>query len=338
MMPDIEFAHPALLLLLPLALLPLWRRRREALEFSAIACLPPDRAGSALGAAALALAILTLACLVLALAAPARPPVLVPRVGHGAEILLLMDRSRSMDDRMLPDDWRSIDPLSLTQQVWSRGPVKSQVARDLLARFVAQRSDDRFSVMFFSTNPLHVVPFTQHQAVVQAGIAAGGIGRGLGDTNMGRALLAAIDQFEHRRYSGSRIILLVSDGGAQLTDEVRARIANGLLRDRIQLYFIYLRSYNGHTLDAQEPGSESVPEVALHRFFQTLHSPYRAYQAEIPEDFAKAVADVGAQQNLPLDYFEQLPRRELRRPLLAAAALACALLVLLRASLLDAWG
>lgn len=337
MMPNIEFAHPWLLLLLPLALLPLWRSRREALAFSNLGWLPKDRAGRALGALWIALAVLTLGGIILALAGPARPPMLVPRTGHGAEILILMDRSRSMDDRMLPDDWRTIDPLNLTQQVWSRGPVKSQMARDLLSRFVAQRAEDRFSLMFFSTNPLHVVPFTQHQAVVQAGIAAGGIGRGLGDTNMGRALLAAIEQFEHRQYSGSRIILLVSDGGAQLTDDVRARIANGLLRNRVLLYFVYLRSYNGHTLDAQEPGSESVPEVALHHFFQTLRSPYRAYQAEIPEDFAKAVADVGAQQNLPLDYLEQIPRRDLRRPLLAGAALACALLVWLRASFLGGW-
>ena len=248
-----------------------------------------------------------------------------------------MDRSRSMDDRMLPDDWRSIETLNLAQQVWSRGPIKSQVARDLLSRFVAQRAEDRFALMFFSTNPLYVVPFTQRADFVQAGIAAGGVGRGLGDTNMGRALLAAIEQFEKRPYSGSRIILLVSDGGAQLTDDVRLRIAEGLARSRVALYFLYLRSFNGHTLDDSSPGSEAVPEVALHRFFQTLHTPYRAYQAEIPEDFAKAVADVGAQQNLPLDIIEQIPRRELLQPALAVAAGACALLLVLCSVHLGSW-
>jgi len=336
-MVPIGFSHPWVLLLLPLALLPLRRSRRDLLAYAHVAWLPPDRAGRALGALWIGAAVCTVAAVVLALAGPFRAQTQVPRVGRGAEILILMDRSRSMDDRMLPDDWRSIDPLSLHQQVWSRGPVKSQVARDLLSRFVAQRSDDRFSLMFFSTNPLHVVPFTQHQAVVQAGIAAGGIGRGLGDTNLGRALLAAVEQFDKRPYTGSRIILLVSDGGAHLNDDVRERIATGLLRNRVGLYFAYLRSFNGHGLDEQEPGSESVPEVALHRFFQTLQTPYRAYQAEVPEDFARAVADVGAQQNLPLEYLESVPRLDLRKPMLALAAVCCVLLLALRGAMLGHW-
>ncbi len=334
---SIEFAHPLWLVLLPLALLAWRRSRSDALAFSHLGMVPSDRAGRLLGILWVAAAMLAVTAIVLALAGPRLGQTQMVRSGHGAEIMLLMDRSRSMDDRMLPDDWRSIETLNLAQQVWSRGPIKSQVARDLLSRFVAQRAEDRFALMFFSTNPLYVVPFTQRPDFVQAGIAAGGVGRGLGDTNMGRALLAAIEQFEKRPYSGSRIILLVSDGGAQLTDDVRLHIAEGLARSRVALYFLYLRSFNGHTLDDSSSGSEAVPEVALHRFFQTLHTPYRAYQAEIPEDFAKAVAAVGAQQNLPLDIIEQVPRRELLQPALAVAAGACGLLLALCSMHLGSW-
>jgi mxaC protein len=285
-----------------------------------------------MGAAALALA-----SIVLALAGVSRPQTQAVRIGRGAEVLILMDRSRSMDDRMLPDDWRSVDPLTLRFQVWDHGPVKSKVARDLLSQFVARRQEDRFALMFFSSNPLNVMPLTQHQDVIQAAITAGGIGRGLADTNMGRALEAAIDQFEGRPYSGSRIILLVSDGGAKLDEDTRRRIASGLARNRIAVYFLYLRSYNGHRLDSAEPGSEEVPEVALHRFFQTLKTPYRAYQSEVPEDMTRAVADVAAQQNLPLEYLEQIPRRDYSRPLLGLAALACAMLLALHSMRLTAW-
>ena len=35
------------------------------------------------------------------------------RTGRGAEILVLMDRSRSMDDNMLTSDWRQLDPLAV---------------------------------------------------------------------------------------------------------------------------------------------------------------------------------------------------------------------------------
>ncbi|HYL17355.1 MAG TPA: VWA domain-containing protein, partial [Burkholderiales bacterium] len=44
-----DFARPWVLVLLPLALLPLLRRRRDTLAFSYVAWLPVDRAGRALG-------------------------------------------------------------------------------------------------------------------------------------------------------------------------------------------------------------------------------------------------------------------------------------------------
>jgi len=331
-----DFALPWMLLLLPLAALPFLAPRRDALKFSWLGWLPADRLGQVAGVVARIVAALAIASIVLALAQPGRPETQVPRTGRGAEILVLMDRSRSMDERMLPSNWRSIDPLNVRHHV-SRGPQKAQVSRELLSKFVAQRPDDRFSLMFFSTRPLNVMPFTQHDAAIQAAIAAGGIGRGLADTDVGKALLAAIGSFEKRAYSGSRIILLVSDGGAQLTESTRERIRAGLLRNRIALYWIYLRSYNSPPLDTTDPKLEVIGEVALHRFFSTLATPYHAYQAEVEEDLAKAVADVGRQQNLPLDFMEQIPREDYSRHFLAFAALACLVLLLHRVALLRSW-
>jgi mxaC protein len=211
------------------------------------------------------------------------------------------------------------------------------MARDLLAKFVAQRADDRFSLMFFSTRPLSVVPFTQHDAVVQAGIAAGGVGPGLADTEVGPALLAAIGQFDHRAYTGSRIILLVSDGGSDLSETTRQRITNALARNRVALYWIYLRRFSSPKLDDPAAAKAGAPEVTLHRFFQTLHTPYRVYQAEEPEDLAKAVADVGREQNSPLDFSELMPRTSYAPYFLGAAAFSCLMLLLYRALSLRRW-
>jgi mxaC protein len=182
-----------------------------------------------------------------------------------------------------------------------------------------------------------VVSFTQHDEVVQAGIAAADIGRGLANTEVGRALLAATAEFDRRAYSGSRIILLVSDGGAYLDEPTRQRVLAGLARNRIALYWIYLRSYNAPTLDNSEPGREGAPEIALHTFLQTLRTPYRAYQAEVPEDLQKAVADVGRQQNFPLDFLEEVPRQDYSRRFVAAAAICCLLLLLGRSLALRSW-
>ncbi len=332
----IDLAHPWMLLLLPLALLPLLRSRRDALGFSHLAWLPRDRIGQFAGWMWRGCAVIALGSAIVALAGPGRPQTQVMRTGHGAEILVLMDRSRSMDDKMMPSDWRSIDPLSRLAHL-SRGPQKSRVARELLARFVAQRPDDRFSLMFFSTRPMNVVPFTQHDEVVQAGIKAAATGRGLSNTDVGRALLAAVGEFDHREYSRSRIILLVSDGGTFLPVPIRKLIRAGLLRDRVSLYWIHLKSYNSPALDSQEPGSDAAPEVALHRFFRTLRTPYQVYEAEVPEDLEKAVADVGRQQNFPLDFVEQLPRADYSRVFVTIAAMACAMVLAGRALLLRSW-
>jgi mxaC protein len=331
-----DFAHPLLLLLLPVALLPLLRNRRDALGFSSLAWLPRDRVGQWAGWIWRGCAVIAFASSIVSLAGPGRSQMQVMRTGHGAEVLVLMDRSRSMDEKMMPADWRSIDPLSRLAHL-SRGRPKSTVARELLARFVAQRPDDRFSLMLFSTRAMNVVPFTQHDEVVQAGIAAGVAGRGLSNTDMGRALVAGIDAFERREYSGSRIILLVSDGGTFLDEAMRHLIRTGLQRNRVSLYWIHLKSYNTPALDSTEPGSDSAPEVSLHRFFRSLQTPYRVYEAEVPDDLAKAVADVGRQQNLPLDYVEQFPRADYSRNFIALAALACGLLLAGRVLLLRSW-
>lgn len=333
---EFDLLHPWLLLLLPLALVPLLRRRRDSLGFSHIAWLPHDRMGRIAGWLLRACAVLAIACAIVALAGPGKSQLEVTRTGEGAEILVLMDRSRSMDDNMMPSDWRSIDPLSRLAHL-SRGRPKAEVARTLLAEFVAHRPADRFALMFFSTRPLNAVPFTQHDEMVQAGIAAGGTGRGLSNTDVGRAVLAAIDQFEPREYTGSRIILLVSDGGAFTTRNIQQRIRSGLQRNRISLYWLHLKSYNSPDLDSNEPGSERAPEVALHRFFKTLQSPYRVYEAESPDDLAKAVADVEHQQNFPLDYVEQFPRADYSRSFIFVAVLACLLLLVQRAFSIRSW-
>jgi mxaC protein len=329
----LAFENPWMLTLLPLALLPLLRRRRDTLAFPSVAWLPPDRVGRIIGLIWPVFAVLAPASSIFALAQPGRPQTEVQRTGTGAEILVLLDRSRSMDDRMLPANWREIDPSLLLYHL-GRGPQKAQVARELLSQFVERRPDDRFSLMYFSNRPLSVVPFTQHDAVMQAGIAAGAIGRGLANTEVGTALLAAIAQFDQRAYSGSRIMLLVSDGGANMDDEMMQRIRIGLARNRIALYWIYLRSYNSANLDTNEARWENAPEIALHRFFQTLQTPYRAYQAEDPESLSRAVADVGRQQNLPLDFMEQIPRQDYSRVFIAVAAFSCAMLLLYRSMLL----
>src|SRR4029450_12426679 len=114
-----------------------------------------------------AAAALALAALVFALAGPHRPETTIERIGQGAEIVLVLDRSRSMDEglgsnRNPPPNARGNGPEVLNYYMTTRSrESKGQVARRLLAEFTRQRPDDHFAMVVFSTLPIRVLDFTQ---------------------------------------------------------------------------------------------------------------------------------------------------------------------------------
>lgn len=327
-----DFANPLLLLLLPLALLPLLRRRSDTLTYSSIAWLPGDRAGRIVGFLWRAFAVAAMACTVIGLAGPGQSGAQVLRTGRGAELMILLDRSSSMDRVVHLNGVFNDSGFSVTES-------KSQIVRALLRAFVAKRPDDRFAFMAFSTSAIRAVPFTDNGDMIQAALAAAGIGRGLPDTLLGRGLVAAIGEFEGRRYSGSRVILVVSDGGAKLDEPTRQRIRVGLAREKIALYWIYIRSGpNSPDLNAETTTAYgSTDEATLHDFFRTLETPYRLFQTDDSKAMAAAMAEIDRQQNYPLSYFERVPRRDYRAGFHLAALLCCAALLACRALQMRSW-
>ena len=322
----LAFSDPAWLIAAPLALLPLWRRDGETVNYSWLALVPRDPLSTVLGWLLRLLAVAVMLAIVCGLAGLHRPQVPVERVGKGAEIVVLLDRSRSMDDPMLPR--------GVQASLYSPGPnkdfeSKGQAARRLLAEFSRSRPEDLVGMVLFSASPIPVLSFTQRQDMIQAAIAAGGVGKGLSETDIGRGLLAAADYFDQRAYTGSRLVLLVSDGGAQLEPAIKEKLTTLLKRHRIGLYWIYIRSAGSRGLQAQPGDSdamETAPERSLNRFFQGAGIPYRAYEAEDPEALQRAIADVARLENLPIQYQEMLPRFDFAPRCYASAAAGCLLL------------
>ena len=336
---DLAFDDAWLLCLLPLALLPLRPARGPALANSWLVGQLRDTPSRLLGAVLLGAEMLALAALIVAAAGPHRPEHAVQRIGQGAEIVLVIDRSRSMDQGFSrggpPAAARGTGPEALDYYT-SQSPgrlreSKGQAARELLASFTAQRPDDRFAMVVFSSLPIRVLGFTGHNAVVQAAIGATQIGRGLSETHIGRALDAALALFDGRPYNGSRIVMLVSDGGDRLDPETRERLARRFSQLRVSVYWLYLRSASspGLTLASGDSAAaaESVPELLLHRYFQSLATPYRAYEAGDTEALAQAIADVNRLEKLPIIYHDLMPRSDLAAHG-HALALACLLLLL----------
>lgn len=326
----IDFEVPQMLALLPLALLPLMRRRSDSLTYSWIELLPHDPIGRLAHRCWQWLAVFSIAFIIVGLAMPGQSETRIERIGRGAEISILMDRSSSMDAEIRRNAPKLGEQVQPTRS-------KNDVARKALSWLLHQRPQNRHALTLFNTAAIRVAPFSDDVAIVQAGLDASDIGRGVNKTNMGLGLLAAIAEFDGRSYTGSRAILLVSDGGARLDAKLREHIKRGLQRNRISLYFIYIRSDpNSPNLALVGTDADaSREEVALHVFFESLDSEYRVFQAEDPESMADAVAQIDQLQNLPLIYYQSVPRIAYGRFCFIVALAGCIFLAGLTATRLE---
>jgi len=325
---SIEFQYPIVLLLLALALLPLLPGQRNGIQLPWIDWLPVDNVGRRLNIIWKALATLTIALLVIGLARPVSPADVIERVGRGAELSILLDRSASMDShirRKIKKDYQSKQSTK----------TKNDIAREALSWLLNQRPENRYALTVFHVVAMRVTDFIDDIPLVQAGLDASAIGRGAKETNMGSALLTAIQGFEQRPYTGSRALLLVSDGGAKLDKSTRDKIRQGLQRNQVSLYFIYVKSgINNADLintDLHTVGTNTdslSEEVALHLFFKSIGVAYQVFEADDEQSMRDAVAIIDQQQNLPLTYFQKTPGTDYSRLLFVCALLSCVALAI----------
>lgn len=323
----IEFLHPAILLLLPLALLPLIPNRRDVQPFPWLGWIPVDRLGQRLHLLWLALAVATLVLLITGIAAPTGSAGVIERIGRGAEISILLDRSASMDSFIRRKIKRDYQAKQKTQS-------KNDIARTALSWLLRQRPENRYALTLFHVTPMRVAEFTSDTDLLQGVLDASAIGRGAKETNMGAALLSAIASFDGRPYTGSRALLLVSDGGAKLDQQIRAKIHQGLQRNKVSLYFIYVKSgiNNANFEEADTIGTRAdkiSDEIALHLFFKELGTPYQVFEADDEVSMGEAVAAIDSEQNLPLTYYERIPGRDISHWFFIAALAGCTGLALL---------
>jgi mxaC protein len=311
------FAEPGWLWLAPLAALPLWRSPFAAAGYGWNRLLPADGLSIALDYALRLAGALAFAGLVLGLAGLFRREFTVERVGQGAHIVLLLDRSRSMDD-------------SFAGRAPSGGEeAKSAAAVRLLERFIAGRSHDRIGVAAFSTGPLFALPLTDHREAVAAAVRAAGL-PGLAQTHVAKGLALALSYFSGNEAAGSRAIVLISDGAAVIDPSSEALLRRWFVERGVRLYWIFLRTAGSSGLfEIPEPADDTPqarPERHLHLFFESLGIPYRAYEAESPDGMERAMADIGRLENLPMHYAETHPRLDLRGMCFGLAAGALVLL------------
>lgn len=324
---SIGFLQPWALALLALAALPWFRRGQPALSYPALAMAPEDALSDWLDRGLRLAACAVFACVALGMAGPYRREQWVDRIGTGAHIVLLLDRSSSMNENFTG------------RYMGARATEsKSAMARRLLAEFVDRRAHDLFAMVTFAAAPIYVLPLTEDREAVQAAIAAAG-GRGHGLTNIAPGLAMALDFFADKPRQGSRIILLVSDGAARIDEETRDRLRQAFQETGTTLYWIYLRNPTSAPLTQKpaNPNETTTPEYFLNQYFESLEVPYRAFEAENPNAMEKAIAEVERLENLPLPYREKLPREDLSGRFFGAALALLALLIGARAVEVKTW-
>jgi mxaC protein len=313
------FTNPLALYLLPLAILPLLLSAQKLEGYPSLTGFDADRTSQIVALTLRLAGALAIIGLILGIAGLALRERKIDRFGQGAHIVLLIDRSSSMDDTFAGR------PPSGGQE------SKSAAAKRLLKNFVTERAYDRFGVAAFSTSPIHVLPITDHKNLILGAIDA--IDRpGLAFTDVGRGLAMALDMTEQDVSQASRAILLVSDGAAVIARRVQETLRAEFARQPVHLYWLYLRTKGTNGIfETPPPGVEDTPQVLperhLHKFLQSLHVPYRAFEAESPEAVKAAITEIGKLEQTPIVYAERIPQYDLSRWAYGLAAVALGLLL-----------
>jgi mxaC protein len=323
MLTHLHWTYPWVLWALPLACVPLIDYGARTFAYPRLAEWPDDAASRWLQRLLRAAGSATLVVLVVASAAPFLEGGTKTMAGEGAEIVIVLDRSGSMSEPLVG----SADA--------GHEESKINAARRILLSFMKRRPGDTFGMTTFNASPIGVAPLGADRAIVEAGMVSAEA-RSEGYTAPASALALALDYFRGRPLTASRVVLLVSDGGANIEEDNREKL-RALFADRhATLIWIYTRG-------DQEPSALAPPRhgnsesYTLHTFFQTLGSPYEIFEVTNAEGLEHAIGEVSRMTNLPTRYEERLPRRDLAAPLFIVALVGIALLALARALEVREW-
>ena len=263
--------------------------------------LPADPLSDLIGLILKILAVLILTFIIIGLSAPHSNQQKVERIGVGAQIVLILDRSASMDD-----------PFSGTPTA-NIGETKSAAASRLITQFVQSRKNDLMGMITFSNSAMYVLPLTENKQAIVAAVRATA-GNALFQTNIGSGLTSASALFEKVPDSGSRAVILLSDGAGRMDANTQQKIKDWYDRMHLSLYWIVLRQPGGISIfdkDYKPQEDQPLPpQIELSDFFKTLKTPFVAYEADDPKTLKLAIEDINRKEKKPIKYLEKIPGKD----------------------------
>ena len=290
-----SFAHPLWLILLPLSALPFIASISDKTAISNIKIFEQDGISKKITMLCRSLMSLIIVLLIVILANPWSKSTSITEIGKGAQLVFLIDRSVSMPKPFIGDDD-------------NKSEIKSLAARRILKDFISQRPSDMIGIVGFSNSALYASKITKNRSYTYAAIDAA-TGSSINQTNIGSGITSGLFMFSEIETTGSQALVLLSDGAGKISKRVKERIAEMLNEKKINLYWIIIKEpndvslFSGNTyLEGREP-----TVIKLDKFFQSLNTEYKAYEAENPDALSSAIADIDQKEKKPIKIERDIP-------------------------------
>lgn len=312
------FLNPWALALLPIALAPFWLKSHQGKMYSWLDMVPEDTFSDRVNLAVKIITALLLASIVFALASLRGSDEKLQRVGKGAQTVMVIDRSVSMDHPFAGDSSGHV------------AEIKSAAARRIITGFIDSRPDDMMGVVGFTNSALYGVKITTNRDAIHAAINAA-TSPSLNQTNIGSGLTEGVGLFDNIQSTGSRAIILLSDGAGKLSPRVKFLLSERLKKRNLSIYWIVLREPGEASIFSKEVYEEErVPNsIQLHKYFLSLNLKYKAYEADNPETLQSAIADIDAREKKIIKYTETIAGYDYSRVfIIMALILALCILII----------
>ncbi|MEY3830993.1 MAG: von Willebrand factor type [Pseudomonadota bacterium] len=321
-------SFPWVLWFLPLAFIPLIFKETSLQYYSWNEMIPKDRLSRIISIILKFIATLILITIIVGLSGPHSQQREIEKTGIGAQIGLVLDRSASMDDPFAGNDQSKV------------GEMKSAAAARLITDFVNSRKNDMMGMVSFSNSAMYVLPLTDNKNAIISAVRATA-GNALFQTNIGSGLTTGAELFNKVPDSGSRAVILLSDGAGRIDAATQEKIKDWFGRLKISLYWIVLRQPGGisifNTSFKARDDDVLPPQIELNEFFKSLNSPFQAYEAEDPKTLQKAIEDINQKEKKPIKYFEKIPGQDYSTHCFVTAALLMIALLTLKLIEVRSW-
>ena len=318
--------QPWALLLLPLATAPFLFKSHQGQLYSWLEIVPVDRLSEIANLVVKTISALIFFCIVLALAGPQGSDKKIQKVGKGAQTVFVIDRSVSMDH-----------PFAGDSSSGRAAEIKSMAARRLITKFIDSRPDDMIGVVGFTNSALYGMKITSNRDAIHAAINAA-TGSALNQTNIGAGVTEGIALFDHIQSSGSRAIILLSDGAGKLSPRVKFKISTQLASKKLNLYWIVLHEPDEISIFTPIEYEEGkVPGIDLDRYFKSLKVKYKAFEADNPTTLQSALQYINAKEKNDIRYTLNIPGHDYSRDLIVLALLLSLGLLIIKNLRVHTW-